>query len=290
MTNLLASLVDRTLERAPVLQRRQPTLFEPVKEAMLTRRLDGGYSLREEEMLAESEKPVSQAPTSEVNAVIGKPRSSSRPQKSNGAATLIPQAIDVTTVEEKPKQQPSATNQTAKMDLQPDPTVRDSLVREVTEPKSVGPGTPEYQPSIETIVETKLEREVVFQTTDGKEHLEETNLLAQPPKKSEHSTANDVIARRPHARKKPPQHMDVAALTKRPEQRRTTRQETQRAMSPQLQPEHLQAPTPVMPTINVTIGRVEVRATSPTRRAESARSASPKLSLEDYLKGRSKGN
>jgi len=291
MINLLAHLVDRALERAPVLQRRQPSLFEPVKDAVLTRRLVGGDSLREDEMSAESEKAVSQAPTSKANNVIGEPRSSSRPQKSNGDATLIPQAIDVTAVEEKPKQQPSDPNQTVIMDLQRDSTVReDAPVGEITEPKSNRPGTPESQPSIETIVETRLEREVVFQTFDGQDPLEETNLPAPPSTNTQRSTANNVIARRPDAPKTPTQHKDDAALTKHPEQRRITRQEGQRAMRARLQSEQPQRPPPVMPTINVTIGRVEVRATAPTRRVESVRPANPKLSLEDYLQGRSKGN
>lgn len=49
-------------------------------------------------------------------------------------------------------------------------------------------------------------------------------------------------------------------------------------------------PAPPAPTIQVTIGRIEVRATPPTAApARAARPATPKLSLEDYLRSRSGG-
>jgi hypothetical protein len=59
---------------------------------------------------------------------------------------------------------------------------------------------------------------------------------------------------------------------------RSTRERAQPAA------EHLDAAMP--PTINVTIGRVEVRASAPAKRAESTRQTAPKLSLEEYLRGR----
>jgi hypothetical protein len=50
------------------------------------------------------------------------------------------------------------------------------------------------------------------------------------------------------------------------------------------------APEPQMPTVNVTIGRLEVRATpepvSPRRRAAAT---APAMKLEEYLRGRSAG-
>ena len=54
-------------------------------------------------------------------------------------------------------------------------------------------------------------------------------------------------------------------------------------------PATLRANAQVEPTIHVTIGRVEVRATLPASQARVARPAAPKLSLDDYLKSRGGG-
>ena len=43
---------------------------------------------------------------------------------------------------------------------------------------------------------------------------------------------------------------------------------------------------PAAPTIHVTIGRIEVRAASPTAPARAARTSEPKLTLQDYLQSR----
>jgi hypothetical protein len=53
-------------------------------------------------------------------------------------------------------------------------------------------------------------------------------------------------------------------------------------------PAGLQHHPPVEPTIQVTIGRVEVRATLPAS-PRVARPTAPKLSLDDYLKSRGGG-
>jgi hypothetical protein len=52
----------------------------------------------------------------------------------------------------------------------------------------------------------------------------------------------------------------------------------------------IREPAPVAPTIQVTIGRIEVRATAPTAPTRAVRSAAPKLSLEDYLRSRGGGS
>lgn len=49
------------------------------------------------------------------------------------------------------------------------------------------------------------------------------------------------------------------------------------------------ATPPAEPTIQVTIGRIEVRAVTPGSRPKSAASAAPRLSLEDYLRSRGGG-
>ncbi len=52
------------------------------------------------------------------------------------------------------------------------------------------------------------------------------------------------------------------------------------------QPPAGRAPAPAPPAIHVTIGRIEVRATTPTRQTAPAPMRQPTLSLDDYLKQR----
>lgn len=54
--------------------------------------------------------------------------------------------------------------------------------------------------------------------------------------------------------------------------------------------QELPAPPPPAQTIQVTIGRIEIRATQPASQTRSTRTTSPALSLEDYLKSRSGGS
>ncbi|HXS00831.1 MAG TPA: hypothetical protein VN724_09675, partial [Pyrinomonadaceae bacterium] len=53
MNDLFASLIDRSLGRALVLERRQPTLFEPAIDAAFSE-----PSLQEKEIFVESEPPA----------------------------------------------------------------------------------------------------------------------------------------------------------------------------------------------------------------------------------------
>jgi hypothetical protein len=68
-----------------------------------------------------------------------------------------------------------------------------------------------------------------------------------------------------------------------------------RAVSPQVSPPGpiARAPqpknAPIPPTINVTIGRIEVRAVQPTARQQAKPKPATVLSLEDYLRQRAKG-
>jgi len=63
------------------------------------------------------------------------------------------------------------------------------------------------------------------------------------------------------------------------------RSSSPRPLAPGRQPKNL----PVAPSINVTIGRVEVRATLPPTPSKTTRSSAPILSLDEYLRQRAGG-
>ncbi|HEY0730143.1 MAG TPA: hypothetical protein VGD38_18800, partial [Pyrinomonadaceae bacterium] len=85
--NLFASLVDRALGRAPVLQRRRPGLFEPAGNAVLTTRDSSTDFLREEQSFAEAESPAPRF-AKVANTKPQDTRAKSHPSSSNTAATV----------------------------------------------------------------------------------------------------------------------------------------------------------------------------------------------------------
>lgn len=282
--NLFASLVDRALGRAPVLQRRRPALFEPARNAVLTTRDNPIDSLREEQSYSEAESPAPREMTSRVlPAEPDEPQANSQP---NITSTVTPRANDITILEEQP-----AFKSSAPVANESDETQRSAPIREQTltpEPAQQlsKDHTSSLAPSLETIVENKPGAQVALQKPEPGQPLDEIDLVADAPNDAQPSIVNNVVVLRAIAQAS--RQIDESRVLKPVQQRRPTRQQMQRSarIHSQSQPAQLEAPAP--PTINVTIGRVEVRASTPAKRAESARPAAPKLSLEEYLRGRSR--
>jgi hypothetical protein len=292
MINLLASLVDRTLDRAPVLQRRHASLFESPRVAAVSLTPEhAGEPLREDDEQSDTKMPLTQkTPRDMGETTIAEPRPRSRATHPQAAAMLVPEATDVTAVEAKPPFQPPAPP-SFNLNRQDDSTIREeSLTRAVNEPPSFNQQKDSAStPTPATIVETQVQREIVSRDRADEQPFEEITILDFSPR-SPSPAANPIVARPADARRETPQNATEARLRKPPEQPRSTRQQMQRDLYSRLQPQPPLAPVPPPPTINVTIGRIEVRASASTKRTESARPAAPKLSLEDYLRGRSRGN
>ncbi len=292
MINLLANLVNRTLDRTPVLKRRQPTLFEPVKDAapLTARHDDVSERMSEDEFFAKPDAAIDQNPRTDITNA--QTQVVSPAQQRPHTASQTPGPLEVTSSEGKTQLVPPRINSISSItDFQEDSVVREkSLPHGETDRHHLNhAAAPVYEPTIETIVERKFEREVVFQDDRHQPHLEETNLVEQLPDNSPQSNANHVRGRRQEARRTSSIKVDSPALNKPAAQRRATEQEMRRGERARLQSESAEGGHQPTPTINVTIGRVEVRATAAPKRVESARPAGPKLSLEDYLRGR-KGN
>jgi len=261
MTNLLTSLVDRTLERAPVLQRRKSMLFEPPIQ----------------EIYAEAQPQV------QATKIVSRDvyKHGSEPQAKTASTISPPETKNtlVTVVEPHVLQPPS----TPQPEPHEEPAVREQFQATIVEtapPQS----KPSISPQLETIVERKVEREVVI------EKIIDSNpkSIAEVPTQSQPSAPIRVLAQQPVA-PSPTTHPPIQTpRIKSAEPRVATRQQTQRAAT-RLKSQLPSQSDPPAPTINVTIGRVEVRASTPSKRAEPTRAAAPKLSLEDYLQGRSKG-
>jgi hypothetical protein len=295
MNNLLINLVDRAMERANLLQRRQPTLFEPVKDAAMTiRRDDVSDGLRVEEMLAEPAISATAKPSIEIpSARLSRPpEDAPERQRPPSPEKLTPNTIDVRVTAARAQPGPVDAEPTVLVDQQDHSTIREESVPvHVTEPvPSDHAKTATHEHSVMTLIDSKLEAEVVFQNRAREHQPKKKNLLEQAPETSPRSFANKAAAERSNVQIETRVRNDGNGLIKPQAQRRAPTQETQRATRTRLRSEQHQQADQAIPTINVTIGRVEVRATAPSRRVEPARPAGPKLSLEDYLRGRSKGN
>ena len=285
--NLFASLVDRALGRAPVLQRRRPTAFEPVKHAMVTTRDDAIDSLREEQSYVDVDTS-SRRETSNVGESRSELSVDSQPKPSVASSRVTPKATDLTIVEEQPAFKTTAPQAS-------DHNVPDLPVQEqnlTQEPQQLSkPSTALVAPALETIVETKPETQVVIQKLGDEKPFDEVDLVADAPDDVQASIVNNIVVLRSIAQKQNSDQFDESHLVKPVQHRRPTRQQMQRSAREHSQPAHETLDTPAPPTINVTIGRVEVRASAPAKRAaESTRQTGPKLSLDEYLRGRSKGN
>lgn len=286
--NLFASLVDRALGRAPVLQRRRPTLFEPAGNAVLTTRDNPMDLLREEQSYAEAERPVAR-----TDKVVNTDQevTPAKSQPSNVAATVAPRATDITLVEEQPAFKPADREANESDDDRRDLSIREeTLTQEAPQQLSQTPKTTSLAPSLETIVETKHEPRAFVQKPGDENPFDEVDLVADAPDDVQSSIVNNIVVLRAIAQKQNSGQIDESRLLKPVTQRRPTRQQMQRPSRARSQSENGQIETPALPTINVTIGRVEVRASAPAKRADAARPTAPKLSLDEYLRGRSKGN
>ena len=294
MSDLFTSLVDRTLARTPVLERRQPTLFEPAIDAALNE-----PSLQEKVNFVESEPSATQSkqlsknisPTPQPSSTREEPEApalETRHRPRRRVHDIPAPEDDLETTRLAPVS--SAPAKDTKVNRHEEPT-RDVKPPLVAPPKPLTV-TPERR--LETIVEKTIEREVIKEQAPEGPAIKEIqtftqpNLQQKPALRDERNSTEqpskvevkhllppkEATVIKPLAPKNPPPQRDIP-----PRMRAAARAEAKRRSEP---------PPPI---INVTIGRVEVRATTPANgKTHAARPAAPRLTLEDYLRSRGKEN
>jgi hypothetical protein len=288
MKDLFASLVDRSLARMPVLERRQPTLFEPALDAAVS------AELQEKENFVESETPTRPLKQSAKNPA---PQPSSKPEEPEAPAvetrparrqrireTPTPEQDVVTThlasVSSAPVTEPKATR--------PEEPVKPSVIA-APKPQTL---TPER--TIETIVEKTIEREVIKEQATEEPAIKEIQTFTHPHPQPQtlHRDEGKPAPQPPKVEVKhlpaPKEAPPIKPLVPKSPIRSQPTPPKMRAVS---RADSKRPATPPAPVINVTIGRVEVRATAPMpTKAQTARPAGPKLSLDDYLRSRARKN
>jgi hypothetical protein len=266
----LHRLIERTLGEAPVIAPRRASRFEPAGPG--AEPYVATLKAAERETVTAAGPP---APVLEPRVVHhvqriepGIPRHTVSAQR----PPIVPREVRASAIE--PPVPPQMTQLSPRADMPPSPAATAPPVTVLVDRRTEASPLPR-----ETIVRERIERSVETQTIERQlEHLQESRIERVERFES-------TIERRPSVAARPPSPADARpqstpVLPSAPEQ-------------PSLRPAIVQPrvaspePTPA-PTIHVTIGRVEVRTSTPTapERASKPRSREPKLGLEEYLKQR----
>ena len=293
MTDFFTSLVDRALDRTPVLERRQPAFFEPLTQSAAAfgeKSSVGNVSpLQVSEILVES-TPVSDAP---VVKHVSRPRQSTSPREEPETQTAEiqpsrPRVHDV----------PRPQNDPAEAQSAPLATLRETHVEQprseatptvITKPQEI---TVAPLRTIETIVERRVEREIVTEHATEKPAIEEVQTFTRPTPQLKTNDVRDRPAEQKQSSKaevkSPLPSKERTTIKPSTETKSVARQDVMPSVRTLPHFESRQAQKlPAPPSIHVTIGRVEVRATPPgTNKSQVAQRVGPKLSLEDYLRSR----
>src|ERR1017187_4208599 len=267
MNDFLTGLLDRALERAPVIERRRPSLFEPASGADGPR--PGGIwpsaeAVEETESVAMPEAPKPRRrPARDREPERGRLEAVDVPRAHAVASPILPQR------EDRPE-----------LNVQPE--------QRIAEPLATAP--------IERIV-TLVEREVaqpqpLMQPAARVQENAAVSLAPASPASVRRVDRSDGGPLREEAGSRPSQFSPVV-----PDPARTAvvspvvQPAVRPAPAPRPLPAIVQRERPSPPTIQVTIGRIEVRASSaPAVASRAARPSGPKLDLDDYLKARSGGS
>jgi len=304
LSDFLGTLVDRLLDRGPILQRRQPALFEPVPDA--TRTALRGFET--EPLLAEEQTVVERhsSPTRVESPIDAKARPLQPPPSNEASAPPQEQSRpkpryhfpDIEPSRQLTRQSVHGETSVAGPVIEPQVRLVSLQPSQIPMPQAIGirgeegmGGSPKR---IDTIVERRTEREVIRERIKAAPTFDQAPVVVQPSTNGSRQSAGEhegeslkrpltgtsevnprqqEAAIKPLVRKQPtpPRGSGPVIRVSRPEPARTTNQ----------------AP----PSILVTIGRVEVRATLQTASGPRAgRPAGPKLSLEAYLRSRAEGN
>jgi hypothetical protein len=288
MSDFLSDLLDRAWGRAPVLQRRRPSRFE-------------AHDGRDGQLSAPVNR-ISEDPVAAVEAVPDVADAPGPLQRTDPVAPRQRSRPAVSEVNERPEEPTAALHR-----LAPDPPSQVPA----PEPRQVPGAAPAEPPAARRVeaIERRVSRpraraELAPETSRSDEPSAIDRATSTPAGQSPGARPGSagplaVSADRDGQRdvqQGRPQDNSPGPPPVRPETPSGARwsEPTLRPATPLAHPSH--APVarhaPPEPTIQVTIGRIEVRAvsapSSPTARA--GRVAAPKLNLEDYLKSRGGGS
>ena len=263
MTNFLSSLIDRALERAPLLERRRPSPFEPVAGP-------AGHGLgRTDEATPYDLEEV--ATQSEPAALPPHEPWPYRPITPHPPSTLARERELYDTPAPQSVRPPASAHPSAMRDGLSGEDFKGEASAVTPRGKAAEPG---LAPTAMRMMETIVERRVVEKVVEERVERPAVRLAQTPSESAERESATPTL--KPPARDGMAQDRAAQARLRLPSQR--------------ARPALTREAPPAMPPVQVTIGRIEVRATPPARAPRGQAPPAPKLSLEDYLRSRGGGS
>lgn len=304
MTDFLSGLLDRTLQRRPVLQRRQPALFEPTPDP------PGLRSIPLEEPSARTEAqtdadleatvfreiPMHHSRRPQIGHVMPARPNSPASEDQTGESFRTPPPVVPSE-----RQSVRQARQVASPSLPPPHQHTAKVVVPVVSHRAVETlGEVETSREVETLREKATEApqvavQAVFPQAQNREPLSVDASLDAPPRQTlvtpivELAQTMETAGRRDVVRKSDATLMEPKP-TGFPVPPAPVPSPPLGHASSRPQPVPTQETTAPAPTIQVTIGRIEIRATPAAAPARAVRPAAPKLSLEEYLRSRGGGN
>ncbi|WP_263381634.1 hypothetical protein [Granulicella arctica] len=268
--DFLSGLIGRAFEQTPVLEKRRRSLFEPDSAGA---RLSGAWMESAQEAGAE-EHPAEREP----QEIYAERALKSHEGNESGAAAVNPAQPSVQR-SERPR--PSARVE------------RQEVAVERPAPGALQPSVPapRSQP-VPALVERRVEHRVERQRTLVERHetrVEQQPKVPGPAKMPELMRAKATEAR--FSQEKPQTDATRAPRdTASPAPPKRAMQPAPPApQAPRVPPRSRAVPaetTPALPNIQVTIGRIELRAPQSAPKPAVSRAAAPKLGLDDYLRQR----
>jgi hypothetical protein len=264
----LGDLIQRTLGEAATIAPRRPSRFEPTAEPseLVTTELAGEPPAGRRETIPPAPATSQDAPAPErietriVERVVAPPRDTADRPK-----ILTPQSS------EQPI--PVTAAPTIEARNEPPPEHREPVTAPAPSPARPV-STPEAEPSRQTIIREKVETH--FETRTIERRLESLVRESKVERVEEFHTLTVSPAR---------EALHPPVLPRSESPRIIIVPQTKQALV--ARPLLMEAPEPTpAPVVQVTIGRVEVRATTPAAIKPAARNREPKLDLEGYLQRR----
>jgi hypothetical protein len=278
MSDYIGSVVAKSLNLAAVVQPRLPSLFEPPQAAG---RPASPHTFAE--AAGEPESPevtvatvaLPRPPEPDVNAQSQRDRSADNPRGQLNNAALTPAALQaVQLMANKTFQAPQQTESNVPTGIHPIV----SRMPAVEHPMTAQLAT--QQESAQAAAHNKSRLEMV----EPRHPMQVQPVTTQ--KETEQAAVHSTLQPQPVQRLEPAILQAVRPLlpvTVVAQKREMLR--PQRGAKSTAAP---QASAEPAPTIQVTIGRIEVRATSPAAPPQRQKAASPAMSLEEYLGGRAR--
>jgi hypothetical protein len=286
MSGFLRNLMTRSAGEAPLIQPRLPTLFEPPAPYALAIAARAGWNeapadIAEETVVAyaETAKPEPQPRLRRAS----KKRSASQPPPDEQPASLIESA--------RPVGEPSRPLQPASQNRPAVPVALPQSVELRDEPASfrrapIGPAPAaeekernEPERARNHLLANHADAPPVVARDAGA--LTKVTAAQQPPSRSADSLRRTTMIEQPPIDRRPATRNPIEPPPV--EQRRISRVDLSRHVAP------LPRPAPLEPAIQVTIGRVEVRALPAQGSSAKERPSSPVMGLNDYLRSKRGG-